>query len=138
MKKMQTQCPFAFMNEPCVGKTANVDVMTIHLQQNIISGKSNSCNRLGAGACAFSCIAVFAADHIMPNTELTWHYGKEYEPNRIYMNYVCGSPCKWYRPPNNLLQRRVFKALREFGAKLPVTMAVVHAPRTDRAVTRLS
>ena len=75
----------ARINEPDEGEDANSFGVSWYQSSQVLAGESG----------AIACLAIHAgAEGIDAETEIKWHYGKDYEGVRRRRKYKAGSPCK--------------------------------------------
>ena len=89
--------PFANMNEPDANTYANCCMIIQDFDcSEVDNGNADPRVRFYRGLACFTC------KDIEENEELTWHYGKSYEENRLLQGYEAGWPCE------KLLQKLIF------------------------------
>ena len=78
--------PLASMNEPSVSERANCYMVVVDFAPNEVAD-ANDLAKFYRGIACFTCI------QIEEGQELTWHYGKSYDPMRVQQHYTAGQSC---------------------------------------------
>jgi hypothetical protein len=94
--------PLSCMNEPLKGEPANCHMVIQDFSHSEVGGSEHVLN--GGSARFFRGLACITCENVRKGDDLTWYYGKSYEPIRVNEGYSAGTEC------TKVLEAEVFVA----------------------------
>lgn len=109
----------ANMNEPHVGQRANCCMQVQDFAHSEVHNVESIPNHTDARF--FRGLACFACCDISAGEELTWYYGKAYEPNRRKQGYEAGKDCQLFEDRQVFIPSDSSGAIEAVGGKVAAT-----------------